>query len=126
MKKYLLLILCLVSSLKASAESGTCGDNLTWSLEDGVLTISGSGAMTNYSSTSNVPWYSSRSIISLAIINEGVTSIGYQAFYYCSGLTSITIPNSVTSIGWSAFYYCSGLTSITIPNSVTSIESFTF
>ncbi len=50
-----------------------------------------------------------------------VTSIGNRAFYYCSGLTSVTIPNSVTSIGQYAFQGCSGLTSITIGNSVTSI-----
>ena len=50
-----------------------------------------------------------------------VTSIGNYAFYNCSGLTSVTIPNSVTSIGDDAFRGCSGLTSITIPNSVTTI-----
>ena len=50
-----------------------------------------------------------------------MTSIGDTAFDRCSGLTSVTIPNSVTSIGNYAFEYCSGLTSITIPNSVTSI-----
>ena len=55
-----------------------------------------------------------------------VTSIGDSAFSYCSGLTSITIPDSVTSIGDQAFYYCSGLTSVTIGNSVTSIGDLAF
>ena len=55
-----------------------------------------------------------------------VTSIGYDAFRDCSGLTSVTIPNSVTSIGDFAFYYCCSLTSVTIPNSVTSIGEYAF
>ena len=55
-----------------------------------------------------------------------VTSIGDSAFYNCTGLTSVTIPNSVTSIGESAFYNCTGLTSVTIPNSVTSIGYMAF
>ena len=57
---------------------------------------------------------------------NSVTSIGNNAFKYCSSLTSITIPNSVTSIGMEAFYRCSALTSITIPNSVTSIGESAF
>ena len=60
------------------------------------------------------------------VIPAGVTSIGSEAFYYCTALTSVTIPNSVTSIGISAFSGCSGLTSITIPDSVTSIGSHAF
>ncbi|MBR1935869.1 MAG: leucine-rich repeat protein, partial [Muribaculaceae bacterium] len=59
-------------------------------------------------------------------IPNSVTSIGSYTLYDCSGLTSVTIPNSVTSIGPSAFYGCSGLTSITIPNSVTSIGKDAF
>ena len=59
-------------------------------------------------------------------IPNSVTSIGYEAFSYCTGLTSVTIPNSVTSIGYRAFYKCSGLTSVIIPNSVTSIGGWAF
>src|SRR5712691_4247888 len=55
-----------------------------------------------------------------------VTSIGYEAFYSCDSLTSVTIPNSVTSIGGYAFYYCTSLTNVTIPNSVTNIGSYAF
>jgi len=59
-------------------------------------------------------------------IPSSVTSIGHDAFYYCTSLTSVTIGNNVTSIGIYAFYYCTSLTSVTIPNSVTSIGNCTF
>ena len=59
-------------------------------------------------------------------IKKGTRIIGDRAFEYCSGLTSVTIPNSVTSIGQDAFVECSGLTSVTIGNSVTSIGQYAF
>ena len=119
-------MLAIVASIGTIfAASGTCGDNLTWDLTNGVLTISGTGAMANYS-PSGVPWYSSRSSIQSIIISDGCSSIGRNAFYNCSSLTSVTIPNSVTSINNDAFWGCSSLTSLTIPNSVTSIKSYAF
>ena len=59
-------------------------------------------------------------------IPDSVTSIGTKAFYGCTGLTSITIPDGVTNIGWYAFSGCASLTSITIPDSVTNIGEDAF
>ena len=103
--------------------SGTCGDNLTWELGcDSVLTISGTGAMTEWQSIRDVPWYDYHySIVKSLVLNEGVTTIGGYAFDNCPLITSINIPNTVTSIGEWAFESCHGLTSVTIPESVASI-----
>ena len=109
-------------AIHAAIIDGTCGDNLTWTLntQDSTLIISGTGAMTSH------PWYEYRAYIKTASLPDGLTSIGENAFGFCSHLTSVTIPNSVTSIGQQAFQYCSSLTSITIPNSVTSIGNSAF
>ena len=85
---------------------------------------------TEYSSSGNYSGLSGNITIPSQVTYNSVlykvTSIGDYAFYQCSGLTSVTIPNSVTSIGESAFDDCSGLTSVTIPNSVTSIGESAF
>ena len=101
---------------------------------DGIYyNINGSEVSVTYLGTS--PWqysneYSGNVTIPSTVTYNGtsysVTTIGSNAFYYCSGLTSINIPNSVTSIGSDAFYGCSRLTSITIPNSVASIGNDAF
>ena len=109
--------------------SGTCGENLTWVLtDDGVLTISGTGAMANYYFPwgEYTPWYEERARITSVVLQEGVTSIGEYAFSECSSLTDITIPERVTSVGYSAFSGCSSLTGITIPQGVTSISGGVF
>ncbi len=109
----------------ADTVSGRCGENLTWKLENGTLTISGTGDMntTSYSLPSWDPYYQSITAVS---IENGVTSIGDYAFFGYRGLSSITIPDSVTRIGDRAFMGCRGLSSITIPNSVTSIGDVAF
>lgn len=80
--------------------------------------------------TSNPNKYSGEVVIPESVTYEGteysVVSIGDKAFEYCSGLSSVTIPNGVTSIGGSAFWYCSSLTSVTIPDGVTSIGNSAF
>lgn len=87
------------------ATSGTTGA-CSWSLdENGVLTISGTGAIANNAFVDN-------NNIKLVVIEEGVTSIGNYAFASCSSLTSVTIPGSVTTISNYAFYYCSSLTTV--------------
>ena len=127
------------AAIPVSAEtvSGTCGDNLTWDFdtETGTLTVSGTGAMTDYNNSYNssagtyittAPWKSYYDSIKTVVISSGVTSIGGWAFDGCSSLVSVTIPDSVTEIGSVAFTECTSLTSITIPDSVTSIGEDAF
>ena len=125
---FALLSACTFSAYAAIVD-GTCGYNLTWTLntKDSTLTISGTGEMKNYdNSFSPVPWSDYNIYIKYVTLPDGLTSIGNWAFCNCESLTSITIPNSVTSIGNRAFSSCKGLTSLTIPNSVTSIGNTAF
>ena len=103
-----------------SVKSGTTGD-CTWTLDGTVLTISGNGKMGyyNYDSNYSSPW---GTLITKAVIENGVTSIGTDVFRGCTSLTSIAFPESVTSIGGGAFEGCTSLTSVTIPESVTEID----
>lgn len=108
--------------------SGTDG-NLTWDLDEstGVLTISGTGEMTNYTDSSQVPWYSYKeSSIKSVVIEEGVTRIGTNCFRGCTLLQSVTMPNSVRTISYYSFLGCNALKSITIPKNVKNIDSYAF
>lgn len=105
-------------------ENGTCGESLTWELtSDGVLTIKGTGAMSNYSLSNNAPWYEKR-VLSVNVEN-GVTSIGDYAFLY-SDISTISLSDTIENIGNSAFFGCSKLNEILIPKSVMSIGDSAF
>ena len=128
----LLAALCCLLTVSAAAAaadaptSGTCGANLTWTLDPaGTLTIAGKGEMEDFVYY-DVRWNGSYSSIKAVVIESGVTTIGNCAFMHFASLTSVTIPESVTSIGGSVFYDCPSLTSITIPESVTSIGTNAF
>lgn len=105
---------------------GSCGNGVTWHYADGVLTISGTGYMTHYSSISFSPWFKYSAVISRLVISDGVCSISSYAFVGLIQIREISIPNSVTAIGTNAFYGCTGLTSVTIPDSVTFIYNKAF
>ena len=90
-------------------------DNVTATLSNGTLTISGTGNMTDFASSSSAPWYSVISQITQVAIGAGVTRIGNYAFAGCTGLASVTIPGSVITLGNSIFQDCSGLTELTLP-----------
>ena len=110
--------------------SGTCGaegdgSNLTWMLDsDGLLTIRGTGAMKDYTYDDTAPWKNAE--VKTVVMDNGVTSIGNFAFFFCGSLTDIVIPDSVTSIGDTAFTRCESLTGVTIPSSVTRIGNDVF
>ena len=109
-------------TVNAATASGTCGENLTWNLNsNGVLTISGTGDINNFSYTNYAPWYSYRSSIKSVIIGEGVTSVGDMAFYDCDSMISFNIGNRVKSLGYKSFGDCDKLATVTIPNNVKTI-----
>lgn len=144
----LLVALCMavtllpVSALTAWAEdppkSGNCGatgdgSDVTWQLTENTddsitytLTIRGSGAMKDYSTSFSRPWNSFRGQITSVVISPGITSIGKCAFASFTKLTHVDIADSVISIGSQAFSYCSSLTDIKIPQSVTYIGGVVF
>lgn len=136
MKKKLiawLLVICMAISLlpaaalaDTAAKSGKCGDNVTWTLsDDGTLTISGKGKMWDYGTSTHgdAPW--AYIGVKNVVVNDGVTTIGEQAFAGLFYLESASIPKSVNNIGRQAFHG-SNLKSVTIAGSNTVIETEAF
>lgn len=109
--------------------SGSCGKKLTWTLDkNGLLTISGTGAMYDDLWENDVQngWNGHAGDVISLVIEDGVTSIGAWAFFNCSNLTSASLPDSIMSIGFEAFGGCSSLSDICIPHRVTSIDAWAF
>lgn len=103
-------------------------ENMVYKLdsESGELTISGTGAMKNWTASSDKsPWYGSQDIKNV-VIESGITSIGDYAFAGCNQLEKVTIDDSVTSIGEAAFSGCIIINEITISNYIQSIDSLAF
>lgn len=127
---FILSILIILSLVPAgvSASGGQCGDNLTWSLSDGVLIISGTGDMRDFELTYgyDCPWRDSKKEISRIIIDKGVTSVGDGAFEDCVNLENVNLPSGLVSIGDSAFCGCAALPVIDMPDSVESIGESAF
>lgn len=131
------MIMFVVPMVASAQPASETTDTLDWRYDDalGVLTISGEGAMADYSVEyieenscfeGNRPWEDYVYDIQRVIIDEGVTSIGDNAFVGCDVLTDVVIPNTVETIGEYAFSYCYNLTSIEIPDSVTRIDMAAF
>ncbi|MBO7580285.1 MAG: leucine-rich repeat protein [Bacteroidaceae bacterium] len=120
-----------LTTTPAVVASGDCSrddgiSSVKWTLTtDGVLTISGTGKMANYSGNDH-GWESSKGFIMGIVIENGVTIIGTDAFQGCRSLSSVTIGTGVTDINGSAFQNCSNLTTLTIPANVTFIGADAF
>ena len=126
-KQVLFTILMLLSMVAMADDSGTFGENLTWTYTESnhTLIISGTGAMRNYDNYSYGPWKKYRTEIKKVIIKKGVTSIGTGSFAEHTQLSSVEIPDGITSIGERAFR-STALTMIDIPNSVIYIGQWAF
>mgnify|MGYP005807259303 CR=1 FL=1 len=122
----LFLVWTLCPAALAEESSKNCGSGLTWSLSAGVLSIEGSGTMTNYNEVNLPPWHGSREQITALSIGEGVASIGNLAFYGCSSLTAVTLPDTVTAVGDWAFADCTGLVMLMLGSGLRSIGESAF
>lgn len=112
----------LVSPALSAATSGTCGADITWTLDDaGNLVLTGSGPMEDYSYTG--PWGKN---VKTVKIYEGITTIGNGAFRFNEQLTSIEMPSTLTTIGSGSFRECKSLAGVTIPDNVTTINDYAF
>lgn len=109
--------------------SGTCGENATWELlNNGQLTISGSGAIANFASANAQPWAAYASKIKSVVIGKDITAIGNYAFAYCYYIESVTFEeySALETVGVAAFHYAMRLKTVTLPSTVTYVGNLAF
>ena len=119
MKRFIcmLVVLCLLAALPLTvfaAESGECGDGITWTLDGTTLTISGSGRMSDFTD-GNAPWAEHKDTITTVKFTGGVTYVGAFAFKNYDKITSVSLDSKTEELGTSAFQGCDGLTKLAIP-----------
>ena len=127
----LALLLCVglfmagAKPVSAAETEGACGENASWNLQNGVLTISGAGPMANYNELFLPPWLELSDQIQRVNVDEGITTISPMAFYHGTNLKAVVMPDSVKSLGYLAFAGCTSLVLITM-NGVEQIGNSCF
>ena len=115
-----------VPFVAADDTSGTCGKGLFWTLVGDTLTVSGQGAMTNFTEETMAPWHAFRESIRIVKVEAGVTSVGDLAFYDLPNLISATLPSTVMSIGFASFAECKKLKLLTLGSGLQTIGRSAF
>ena len=134
---FFVALVCLIATFPVSAKIyGSTIDGITWSLDlnNGEMVVSGEGNMPDYLNYTDTPWYKPDdapwgSYITLAktlIVDEGITSIGKNAFIYARELESVTLAETVATIGENAFAYCHSLSEVKLPSTLFSIGANAF
>ena len=107
-----------------NGDAGTCGEDLTWEYADGVLTISGAGAMVDYEC--EAPWTPYRDEITKLVVSDGCTGLGDLAFANLMLLTDVSLPETVERIGNNCFWACTALPAIDLPDGLTVLGEQAF
>ena len=125
-----IVLICFNSASESSkgigGTSGTCGDSLTWVLEDNTLRIYGTGSMYDYSESYGPGWEAKKTVIENIVIENGATNIGDYTFASCRNLTMVSMPDTIKTIGMFAFQDCESLTEVNFSKELKSIGRYAF
>lgn len=118
----------LISAFDNAMLSGSCGTNVTWSLDvsSGIMTIKGTGAISDYESRKETPWTNYANLVTELVIEDGVSRIGEYAFNSFRNLETLRLPTSLEILDTYCFGICPSLTTLTIPEGVRIIASKVF